>query len=139
MPTTCDEKTCEAKLGKCVVDPFFVPAAMPRYEFLDNGLFMSTTTTPEPIIGLTTTIGLELNWIQYDDSWYSYNEYLLVQSEAEEYCNYFDSTLVQITDFDQLKFIIENFGQSDTNVWVTKKSLKRNIYFIYHFSSTGWR
>ena len=42
----------------------------------------------------------------------------LVHSEAQEYCNIFDSTLVQLTDLDQLNYLIENVLEINDTVWV---------------------
>ena len=57
-------------------------------------------------------------WKQYGDNFYFYNFMALVHSEAQEYCNIFDSTLVQLTDLDQLNYLIENVLEINDTVWV---------------------
>ena len=72
--------------GKCVADPFvIILPSEPRNQILSNDNFLlSTTIIPVFTTDLTTT-GVEFTWKQYGDNWYAYNDFWLVQSEAESY------------------------------------------------------
>ena len=116
---SCDQNKCSSKSSACVVDPYVTTNAF-KFFFLDNLPIVTTTTlitTSTPII---TTIGYYDNtqWKEYNGHWYFFNSFELVQSDAEDYCNYFESTLAQVTDADQLNFLINNVLEYNDYAWV---------------------
>lgn len=112
-----------------MIDPFVVSSNLInnkfKLQFIDSVLttttvkiLASTVNQTEPTIA-TTAAPINAQWIEYNGNWYFFNDFHLVQSEAEKHCNYFESTLAEITDFDQLNFLVNNLMINNNQIWVT--------------------
>lgn len=124
----CDKAKCRSAGGKCVNDPFKITnqfkmmnidiqqstelPSLARFMPLQNDDSSITTTS-------SSYNTFEWEWIEYNNNWYFYNSLYLVHSAAERYCNLFDATLAEITDFDQLKFLANNVMFENYFAWVT--------------------